>query len=335
MRINLANKIIKFYNPDLLLLGCDNAYFSIYLVRQAKKHKIPIVTLPFSLCNHEEVLFAISRTNQIFALNISNLINKISSIFYPKWYKLFNNIIHKFPAEPHLLIQEILALSPRDPWIICGGNSNYVFVNSDFEKNYYINASIPLNKLVLYSITKEKHNVFLYKKNRKPIILWSIPPDHLNNNNFNSFEEMIKYHFDIFKSLNLEIIVSPHPRINKQYLNKFTTPENVRISYNKIVDLIYECDYFIASQSATIRFALFCNKYILNFKIYLLPYSEYDNFPMIKNIYNKDEFLSSLYLLKEDKLFNGNEYNNFPNNYFESDQQDINKCIMDIIKNKK
>lgn len=332
---HLSKKILKKNNPNVVIVGTDNSYFSLYIVKNANTMKIKTIVIPFSLSNQEELVAASRRVGRYFN---SRFLKKFILKKFNKWFvedERNKGMYLKCPTSPYYLVQEALNLSPNNPWVICGGNSDYVLVNSQFEKDYYIDSGVEIDKIKIYSknIKKVYKKIEIDKECKKNYLLWSVPPDHLNQSVFNSHKEMVEWHIQQLGNLNQQVIISPHPRISAKYMETFELYSNMTVSNNSIQQLVSECSYFIASQSATIRFALANKKYVINFKFYNLPYTEYSNLPMVYEVESKDQFLDALKRININKLFNGTEYDKYDENYFESNEKNINKLIEEIYKN--
>lgn len=321
-------------NPDVVILGTDNAYSSPFFVSEAKKLNIRTVVIPFSLSNSEELLYACRRKTSHFKFNFftRNYIRK-----YSRWFVEDCLNADKFflcPTEFHFLILEILRIAPDNPWVICGGNSDFVLVNSQFEKDYYVRSGISESRIMIYnSTTSEDRNLSIdgIGQLTHGYILWSVPPDHLNSKIFASLELLVEWHLNFFRDISRKIIISPHPRLPFDFFESFNIPPNVSISTQSIHHLISGCAYFVASQSATIRFALAKRKFIINFKMYNLPYTEYSNLPMVYEVESKEDFENAIYEMQAGVLFSGFEYDSFENDYFESQGMNINSLLDKII----
>lgn len=318
---SISKKILIRVNPEILILGTDNTYFSPFFVKNSKYRNIKSVVIPFTLANQEELVHYCRTSRQYFQPLVS--IN-IYLLFFKKWFIEDEKEKGKYflcPIYPHFFIQEILKIAPRNPWIVCGGNSDYVFVNSQFEKDYYVKSGINEERIMIYGLRQNdnfdisNHNAVQANDN---YILWSVPPDHLNSKLFESQKQLIEWHLELFSESDWKIVVSPHPRIPHNYFDSFKLPLNVFISYESIHSLVSDCTYFIASQSATIRFALANKKFIINFKVYNLPYTEYSDMPMVCEVQSLVDFRKVFYRMQSGDLFKGFEYDNFEYDYFES-----------------
>ncbi len=313
--------------PDLILLGCDNTYKSNFVVPISSKLNIKTIVFPFSMCNQEEVLYAVSELGYNLELK-----NKFSlffrNLFFNKWIRNIGNRSYLFPSSPHYLLQTLLRISPRDPWVICGGNSDFVFVNSEFERDYYVNSGVPSSKIRIYALDESENESVIPN-----LFVWSVPPDHINSGMFDSYDQMIEFHLDLFSLLEIDVQISLHPRIPKDYFLRFKLSKRIHISNEPIHILLKRCEYFIASQSATIRFALRENKHVINFCIYGLPYTEYSGLSMVSEVNTIDQFREILTLAKANRLSKNNQ-NVENHSYYKSSGKNLNEMLLAVVDKK-
>src|SRR5262249_41705718 len=74
------------------------------------------------------------------------------------------------------------------------------------------------------------------------------------------------------------VLVRPHPRIPMERFAAFQAP-NVRFTAEPTVALVPLCDLYVASISATIRWALACGIPVINYDSYRYRYGDYDKAP--------------------------------------------------------
>ncbi len=323
-------KTIKVQKPELLILGNDNSYLSVYFIAIAKILKITSIVFPFSMSNKEEILFALS--SKPIKSHFYNFIYKIKShlliFFYPKWvHSDGNNLFICYSLESPYIF-ELLRISPRDPWVICGGNSDYVFVNSEFERDYYVKSGVPRSKIRIYALD-ESENASVIPN----LFVWSVPPDHINSGMFESYDQMIEFHLDLFSLLEIDVQISLHPRIPTDYFLKFKLSKRIHVSNEPIHTLLKRCEYFIASQSATIRFALRENKHVINFCIYGLPYTEYSGLSIVSEVNTIDQFREIMTLAKANRL-SKNDQNVENHSYYKSSGKNLNEMLLAVVDKK-
>lgn len=326
--------------PDLILVGTDNTYKTLNLVAMCGRKSVPIVCLPYSLSNSEELLFSAQNTGRLCGKTCSYIIEKLSQTSIlkrlTKFYKNLDGNMIPCPVKTSAIIQLILRIDPRDPWVICGGNSNYVFVGSQFEKNYYEKAGVPKHKIRIYSLGKSNdENKFVGSLPPNSLsltsdIVWAPPPDFYPNQFFENYEDFIIFMDDILGKTGLSVKISLHPRSKYKFFQELVKSNNVEVSEAPIRELLRHTKSFIASQSATIRFALMEKIPIVNFDVFNFNYSEYLALPMVKNIKNPSEFIQIMQIFSTHGFSSNWGYDNYPEDFFSARFPDLINELLSI-----
>jgi hypothetical protein len=96
--------------------------------------------------------------------------------------------------------------------------------------------------------------------------------------------------------------VRPHPRTPIDRLQVCNAP-NVRFTSQPTAELIPLCDLYVASISATIRWALACGNPVINYDTYRYRYGDYDNAAGVISVEKLAEFRSQLDRFVNDPAF--------------------------------
>jgi CDP-glycerol glycerophosphotransferase (TagB/SpsB family) len=204
------------------------------------------------------------------------------------------------------LSKKLLGLFPSDPWIYNGGDADYILIESDFARDYYTNAGIDSAKFVeigspIFDTLSKHRNNLTDKKNSLvnttfrepslPLILCSLPPDLVNTTVFNSYKEMLSFWAEILHRGNTcNVLVSLHPRTSYDQVSFIESERIVIAQKDSIETLLPHCDIFVACISATIRWALACQKPVLNFDMFGLNYSDYTELSEVKTVFDAENF---------------------------------------------
>src|SRR5262249_8500449 len=94
----------------------------------------------------------------------------------------------------------------------------------------------------------------------------------------------------------------PHPRVAMETLTPFAGP-NVKFTWQPTAELIPLCDLYVASISATIRWALACGIPVINYDTYRYRYGDYDAAPGLVSVESLQEFQQVITRFVEDPLF--------------------------------
>jgi hypothetical protein len=305
LRSYLDAKSILKEDYTFFISPIDTSYSIPYYTKVANKRGVKTIVLPFAIANHEGILMSLARKptqTSFFRLILSNLIVQLR----PKWkfHKTLGLKLAKNIWE--ICCMELFRVSPPNPWTIAGGNSTLIIVDSLFLKDYFVRSGADEKKIRLASLdAKIRPNPIQNKTTGDKInVLFSIPPDHVNCDVFNTHEEMVLSICESIISSKVNLTVSLHPRLNKDFYSKLLFEKfKLKISGDPIEDLIRETDLFVASTSATIRIALSLQKVVINFDIYSFRYSEYFNLPPVRHVYTFGEFKNEF-----NKLINEVDY---------------------------
>ena len=323
-QIKLAEQFIKENNINIIVNCEDNYGISIIFIKAAKNLNIKSVILPFTMANQEEIGYAFFPIEQTHIKSLSKRI----------FYSIFNNwkIIHKdvqlsFLEPFDIIAQKLTGIAPINPFISVGGKSDIKLFESQFMLDYYTSSGFIKKKNsvisgslkwdVFSSINKNKlkqKQELLKQLNlneNKPIILCSLPPDYYPTALYKNHREIIEHWLSVLSKIKTHyVFINLHPRTKMSEI-EYIKNYNVYVVNKPIEHLIPLCDLFVASLSATIRFALACNKPVVNFDTVKVEYSEYRNIDLVKTTYTKEEFENEIM-----KVVLTPESGTFPNDYF-------------------
>ena len=285
---------------DLVLLGTDVAYITPWITAAAKKSGVLTVVIPFTMSNHEEQLWSAKQRGRV--VRWYQPIAQFTRVTFPKWFIRSEGPYWYSTAIFDVLFLEMFRVAPRLPMVVCGGNADHVIVETRFERNYFVESGVCSEKIELARVFCDNGVPVSTEQEVLPpdFVLWSVPPDHIRGGEFATYEDMISFHLSVFSEADTVVVLSPHPRISKDFFIKRDMPRNVFLSDAPIESLLKDCLLFVASQSATIRKALFYNKPVINFRCYHLPYTEYTGVPNVYETDKKDEFQSAFERFCED-----------------------------------
>ena len=115
----------------------------------------------------------------------------------------------------------------------------------------------------------------------RPLILCGFPPSQFGSKDrdfeFQDYESLMDAWIESFGALGdrANILVRPHPRVPIDRLQS-RTAQNVRYSQEPTAELIPLCDLYVASISATIRWAIACGVPVINYDTYRYRYNDYE-----------------------------------------------------------
>lgn len=141
----------------------------------------------------------------------------------------------------------------------------------------------------------------------KMLIVSALPADSFHavrgQVDFNNYSKLVEFWVKTLASLpNCNIIIRLHPRLVYEEM-KYIEQWGVKICQWDTARLIPLCDLFVASVSATIRWAITCGKPVINYDVYRFRYSDYNTVDGVIRIEEQNEFKEMLSQLVIDKSY--------------------------------
>jgi len=306
-----TSNLLRNIDPCAVIICEDHVEgVSAPLIHSARLLKIPIFVMPYTLCTAEEAA-------QYYFENRRHRVGVILKFLMPsslrKWlYNYKGRDLLRIPLAP-LMARELLRLSPGQPWIPNSGCSNAMLIESIALKKYWERAGLDPQKLsvtgspihdrmaMVLDAHRERKEQLLAKYNLphgRRLVLCALPfsafPNRVNHCEFATYEGLIEFIFDTFGAMkHWNIIIRLHPRLDKHAFD-VSRYSNIRIADEPTYELLPLCDLFVASGSATIRWALTCNKPVINYDIYQYGYSDFSSEPSVTLVQSKGAFQDAL-----------------------------------------
>ena len=307
--------------PDLVVLCEDNVEgVSGPLVRAAHEVSAIVAILPNTIATAAEPAEAYW-SNRDHGLD--RWPNRVVARLYPHWVHVHKGRrLLRLPAAG-ALATEWLGLTPPLPWQINSGDADTILVESSAVQRYFSRAGLPADRLYLTGtlaadrlargmaeVSERRTQIcerFGFAENR-PLVLAALPPDQLDVRasvcDFARYEDLLRFWVEtLATSGDCNLLLSLHPRSRGEPVQPFEGPR-VRIAREPVVDLIPVSDLFVASVSATIRWAIACSKPVLNYDVYRYHYDDYASAAGVVTIEDRDAFAreASRLLEKPDHL---------------------------------
>ncbi|GAB5494611.1 MAG: hypothetical protein Phog2KO_48260 [Phototrophicaceae bacterium] len=319
-------KFLKRYQPDVLFLAeaSLNLPTSLLWIKQARKHDIPSIIIPYGLMglpyNHEMKMFYSKNSTHLVSKN--GYVAKFIKHFMPTMVAEHKSIeVLRLPVED-TIVAKLTGIIPPLPWNPNSSNVSAIAVESIFMKELYLMGGFPENQLQLTGTLyfDEIFNIVdklqfyrqaLYKKYQVPVshglIVCGFPPDQFKvqtfcENGIDDFGDIINLYATIFSKIrSWTILVNPHPRIKHYDLTKLDSFNHIHLVYQNISDLIPLSDIYIAaSSSSTIRTGIACGIPTINYDVYGYEHKQYSNVKSVLSIQTKNELIEAISKLTQD-----------------------------------
>ncbi len=299
--------IISSRNIRLLVIPEDNVGGPWPAVVEAgRRAGAPAVIIPFTVAGPSEFAEAY-RFKPDFQLD--RRLNRLLAKRRPEWvYDHHGLKLVRLPAGwAWALIR--LGLAPPEPWVLHSGRAAAIAVESDRMKEHYLSQGLEREKLAvtggptddilargLKEAARKREELYLelgLPANR-PLALLALPPDvlHLNRPecDFQDYDLLAaKMLAPLAENEGWNVVVSPHPHLDESRLTNLAGP-NVGLSARPTAELIPLSDVYVASISATIRWAVACGKPIINYDVYRYRYNDFDALGGVLNVEEYEDY---------------------------------------------
>ncbi len=129
----------------------------------------------------------------------------------------------------------------------------------------------------------------------RPLVLVAFPPNQFSRKHpdleFTDYRDMTRFLVKSLQSLqDFHVVFSLHPRIDpetKAYIESL----GAIICYRDTLEMVPICDVYVASVSATIRWAIACGLPVINYDIFHYCYDDYDGAPGVISVRMKKDWL--------------------------------------------
>lgn len=305
-----ARTMLNATNADLLIVCEDGISGNLPLISAAIKQKIPVLDCPYGYGTSRDLEKDLSnKISQGTAKMAVGPLGEEVTKKYPHWVKKGNNAGAIMYVPEFILAREELGITLRDAWIIHGGLSDILAVESQAMFDHYLSEGIPKEKLVLTgamyadvlndSIESAPFLKRAFKTGRKintgrTSILVSWPPSyHATNGSlceWNTYEDLTRTIFAHLAALkNVDVTLSLHPA-TEDGARQIALDAGLNISTEFVVELIPKHDVYLTCFSSTIRWAIAAAKPVVNYDFYGFDLPDYDTCPGVITIRDFKEY---------------------------------------------
>lgn len=315
-----ARRVVAGQEPAVIFLAEDGVgYETATLIKAGHDRGVPSIIVPFTVANALEPAEAYFRDP---AFNVNRFSNRLAAALHPNWvFEHRGQKLVRLPA-PQLLAKEWWGLAPPLPWILHSGSADAIAVESRFMKDYYLREGLPARQLVetgalsddaLAETQKEAGRrraelcAELGLPHDRRLLLCALPPDQFSISgpqaDFDDYATMVRAWVESMTAMpGWTVVVRLHPRMAYDEF-RYIEEWGVRISQRDTATLIPLCDLYVASVSATIRWAIACGKPVVNFDVYRLKWTDYDDALGVIRLEDKAAFAATLLRLASDAAY--------------------------------
>jgi hypothetical protein len=303
-------RLLRDRAVDLVIVAEDNvAGRSRPLVEAATRAGVPVLLLPFTIPNPREAARLLGHRREY---QVRGPLARLFARRRPAWVlDTPGGPMFKLPL-PQAMMAEMARLAPRRPWIDNEGPA-LIALESRAMVNHYEALGFSLNQLVLTgslsdetieAARRERMQRLAELRRRfglsdRPLLLCALPPDQFAGgiaiSEFSTYGAVIEAwtHALAAVSDRFAVLVRPHPRIAEPALEPVRRA-GLSVCYDDTATLVPLCDLYVASISATIRWALACGIPAVNYDVFQYRLDDYKDVPGIVNVNDLASFKTAL-----------------------------------------
>jgi hypothetical protein len=314
-----AARVLEQCAPHVVVLAEDNVgYATGAFTKLAHSHQIPVLVFPYTIANAREFAEAYF---DVPANQISAWPNGLVARLYPQWRLTHKGrTLVRLPAGD-ILAQEWLGLAPPAPWALNSGFADAIAVESQHIVNFYRAAGLRTEPLLATGAIVEddmavalreadSRRESLYRRlglpARRRLLVSALPPNQMTTRPhpvFKSYEEMLAaWLAPLSRVKNYNLVVRPHPRIDRRMFPFIERLGGV-ISEDDTASLVPLCDIYVASVSATIRWAVACGIPVVNYDVFRYQYDDYADAAGVLTIEEHQDYVQTVERLTTDPDF--------------------------------
>jgi hypothetical protein len=319
-QLYFVRTIVGRVQPAAVILAEDSVgYETATVITAAHERGAPSLIIPFTIANALEPaeMFYHDRTR-----SLSRWINRLLASFFPDWvYQHRGRRLLRAPIE-EVLAKEWWGLAPPLPWQMNSGRADAIAVESRVMDEFYRREGLPPAQLVVTGgISDDTLAGGVREAAARRAALCAelgLPPDHqlllcaLTDDRFAlpgapadfvDYADLVRFVARTLKALpGFSVVVRLHPRSNED-ATRLVEELGIRVSRRDTAWLVPLCDLYVASVSATIRWAIACGKPVVNYDVYRLRLTDYDEVPGVLRVEERTEFEAVTRRLATDRRF--------------------------------
>jgi hypothetical protein len=318
-----SKKFLDGKKPNLVILPEFNiGYLHNHISNWCDRNKVPLIAIPYSICGRQEWAKSL---NLEYYFNKAFLFNWLLKKAFPDWIYESNGKTLLLPIS-WLITSNIYGQKPDIPWVSNStqGRGIYYAADDEFTKLFYENQGVNTESWRIIGsssydrIATARSQLSFLRKGyaekygvcpQKKWILLALPPDQTEGINTIQGKAYIELMSQIIQDLKIntkshcEILIKLHPRMD---LNHVSWIEKLggTICSETTDNVLALSDLFVASCSATIRWAVKFSIPVINYDVFRLNYSDYDGCANVTQVNDRKSFLLALqsYLDQQNSL---------------------------------
>lgn len=310
LRNNYQNisRLIDKHNIDAILLNGDRHLgLEPVFLKISKDLNIPSIIIYLAYYADEELIFFNNYATQKIKPNLLTskyIVNSQKTLTY----KTARNSYY----YPHYIANSLknFGVLTKNPYVMGSGGSDILCINNHYNKELHICNGVDEKKIrivgdgnydTLYKQYSQRQvirqNIFkkYHLDNNKKIIIIGLPQlgEH-GELPWDRHWQEINFLVKSLHSLNQNILISLHPKMNKDDYKFLEKKFNCKILNERLIHSLPSADLYIATYSSTVTWSVLCGINTVVIDFYGFKCSMYDFLNSIRIVEQKDNLKSTL-----------------------------------------
>jgi len=291
-RLSAFRRTMRERRPDVVVLAEDNVgHATGIFTRVAREFGRPVVVVPFTVADAREAAESFFNEPEY---QVDTWMRRRTARRYPHWhYVHLDRPLLRLPWY-EIIAQERFGIAPPQPWALNSGSADAILVESIERVDYYRTAGLADEPLLPVGSAFDDEMARLLADRRaarddldrrhgldgtKPLAICALPPDQLPGRphpQFATFEALVRAWLQPWTEQQaFNVVVRLHPRLRREEFAFIERDLGLPISDRPTSELIATCDTYVASASATIRWAAACGKPTINYDVFGYRYDDF------------------------------------------------------------
>jgi hypothetical protein len=244
---------------------------------------------------------------------VRGLGNRLLARALPRWAHAHRGRRLVRQPAPRAFALELLGLAPPRPWTVHSGFADRIAVESARMLDLYRAEGVPEHKAALTGALSDdvlaaaraqaapRRAALLAELGldpARPLVLCALPPDQMGSRaevcEYASYADLVAaWTAALAESGDWNVLVTAHPRVRAGEAGVPAHPR-LKLVARDIAELVPLADVFVASASATIRWAIACGIPVVNYDVYRYGYKDYVGCRGVLAASGQDEFVGAL-----------------------------------------
>jgi len=269
-----------------------------------KNLNIKTVCFPFAFGDKDALIKSLVFSNKS---NAKYLLNSVFIPFFKKWTLNLNNEKYLILPAEQLVTYFFKNINVKYPFSFYGVYIDYIFLENEYMLRHATEQKLASNCVKLtgsifddsifniqFNKNKNYNDICLkygWDSNLKLLVI-GLPPFVKSGEldlRFLSVDELL-LKFIPFEIKNWNVIISPHPRINKNELSALVLKDNMRLIDESVENFLPLANLFISTFSSTIRTAIGLGKAVINYDLLNFNYLIFNEIKGVVKVNNSREY---------------------------------------------